>query len=356
MNSSTTATNTPTKKHSRIPVHLQCIGLGIDALLGAIVGACSVTVVVPALSESIAVPWVPSAPIIATTVIVAAALYVALGWRANASMGVLFVAPKHARPVPCRVRQHMAWCSFVLVVIAGWVITDISPIEFFSGDGLKGAGRIFGSLITPEFDILGEALAAMVETVFTALMATIVAVPIAFVLAFPAARTVMNESPFQKGIYAVLRVLLNITRSMEPIIWAIVFSVWVGIGPFAGMLALVVHTIASLTKQYSEQIEDIDAGPIEAILATGANKIHVLWYAVVPQCVIPFLSFTIYRWDINVRMATIIGFVGGGGIGTLLTQYQGLSKFHEVGTLVILITAVVWLLDVVSARIREALK
>jgi phosphonate transport system permease protein len=72
--------------------------------------------------------------------------------------------------------------------------------------------------------------------------------------------------------------------------------------------------------------------------------------------VIPFLSFTIYRWDINVRMATIIGFVGGGGIGTLLTQYQGLAKYNEVGTLVILITAVVWILDVVSARVREALR
>ena len=82
----------------------------------------------------------------------------------------------------------------------------------------------------------------------------------------------------------------------------------------------------------------------------------MLWFAIVPQCVIPFLSFTIYRWDINVRMATIIGFVGGGGIGTLLTQYQGLAKYNEVGTLVILITAVVWILDVMSARVREALR
>jgi phosphonate transport system permease protein len=143
---------------------------------------------------------------------------------------------------------------------------------------------------------------------------------------------------------------------MEPIIWAIIFSVWVGIGPFAGMLALVVHTVASLTKQYSEQVEDVNEGPIEAISATGARRLQVLWFAVVPQCVIPFLSFTIYRWDINVRMATIIGFVGGGGIGTLLTQYQGLSKFHEVGTLVIIITAVVWILDVISARVRAILR
>jgi phosphonate transport system permease protein len=166
----------------------------------------------------------------------------------------------------------------------------------------------------------------------------------------------MSDTPLTKSIYVVLRIVLNIMRSMEPIIWAIVFSVWVGIGPFAGMLALVVHTVASLTKQYSEQIEDVNSGPIEAISATGASRIQVLWFAIVPQCVIPFLSFTIYRWDINVRMATIIGFVGGGGIGTLLTQYQGLAKYNEVGTLVILITAVVWILDVMSARVREALR
>jgi phosphonate transport system permease protein len=241
-------------------------------------------------------------------------------------------------------------------IVGGWIITAISPIEFFSGDGLAGAGRIFQALVTPEFDIIGEALSAMVVTIFTAFMATVIAVPISFVLSFPAARNVMSDTPLTKSIYVVLRIVLNIMRSMEPIIWAIVFSVWVGIGPFAGMLALVVHTVASLTKQYSEQIEDVNSGPIEAISATGASRIQVLWFAIVPQCVIPFLSFTIYRWDINVRMATIIGFVGGGGIGTLLTQYQGLAKYNEVGTLVILITAVVWILDVMSARVREALR
>jgi phosphonate transport system permease protein len=166
----------------------------------------------------------------------------------------------------------------------------------------------------------------------------------------------MSDTPTKKSVYLALRALLNIMRSMEPIIWAIIFSVWVGLGPFAGMLALVVHTVASLTKQYSEQIEDVDEGPIEAISATGATKLQVLWFAIVPQCVIPFLSFTIYRWDINVRMATIIGFVGGGGIGSKLIQYQNKGDYNEVGTYVILITLVVWILDVISARVREALR
>src|SRR5690606_582695 len=101
------------------------------------------------------------------------------------------------------------------------------------------------------------------------------------------------------------RTFLNITRSIEPLIWAIIFSVWVGIGPFAGMLALMFHSVASLTKQYSEMIESVDEGPIEGIAATGASFTQVVWFAIVPQIILPYISFTIYRWDINVRMATI---------------------------------------------------
>lgn len=287
----------------------------------------------------------------------AAVVLIAVGIATEGSLGLAFVRgglPAH--PKGRTIVRHLGWASFVVILWTGWIITKISPVEFFSSQGLQGAGRIFGALIQPNLDILPQALEAMVVTIFTALMATVVAVPLAFVISFPAARNVMSASAAERTIYTSIRAVLNVARSMEPVIWAVIFSVWVGIGPFAGMLALVVHTVASLAKQYSEQIEDINDGPIEAISATGANRLQNIWFAIVPQVVIPFLSFTIYRWDINVRMATIIGFVGGGGIGTLLTQYQGLAKFQEVGTLVIIITLVVWILDVASARIREALK
>jgi phosphonate transport system permease protein len=192
-------------------------------------------------------------------------------------------------------------------------------------------------------------------TIFIALMATLIAVPVAFALSFFGARNLTRGSGKTRLTYGVVRLIANFTRSIEPLIWAIIFSVWVGIGPFAGMLALVLHSIASLIKLYSEQIENVDTGPIEAIEATGANWIQVVWFAVVPQIVLPFFSFTIYRWDINIRMATIIGLVGGGGIGTLLIQYQGLARWHEVGTMVLTIALVVWLMDYLSARIREAI-
>jgi phosphonate transport system permease protein len=145
-------------------------------------------------------------------------------------------------------------------------------------------------------------------------------------------------------------------RSIEALVWAIIFSVWVGIGPFAGMLALMIHSIASLTKQYSEMVETVYEGPIEGVQSCGANKLQTIWFAIVPQVVLPYISFTVYRWDINVRMATIIGLVGGGGIGTMLIKYQGQAMWPEVGTIIVVIAAVVWLMDLASAYIREALK
>ena len=189
-----------------------------------------------------------------------------------------------------------------------------------------------------------------------AFVATAIALPFAFLLGFLAARNLMDSSPVFLAIYTIVRFFLNLTRSIEPLVWAIIFSVWVGIGPFAGMLALCLHTVSSLAKLYSEQIENVDDGPIEAITATGAHPFQVIWYGVVPQIVLPYLSFTIYRWDINVRMATIIGLVGGGGIGTLLMQYQGLAKWNEVGMLVIMIAFIVWAMDYASSKIRAAIK
>ncbi len=254
------------------------------------------------------------------------------------------------------ISKHLSWIVFSLSIISGWIITKISPIDFFSQQGLNGAGNIFYALITPELSIIDIALKALVETIYIALIATIIALPFSFVLGFLSARTLMNNNLTSSIIYNIVRITANFSRSIEPLIWAIIFSVWVGIGPFAGMLALMVHTVASLTKQYSEQIEDIDNGPIEAIEATGAHPLQVIYYAIIPQIVLPFLSFTIYRWDINVRMATIIGLVGGGGIGTMLMQYQGLAQWHEVGLIILMIALVVWVMDYISARVREVLR
>jgi phosphonate transport system permease protein len=193
----------------------------------------------------------------------------------------------------------------------------------------------------------------MIETIFLALMATSIAVVFAIPLSFLAARNLMSGNPIRMAIYYLMRGALNILRSVEPLIMAIVFVVWVGLGPFAGVLALAVHSIAALGKLYSEAVESIDPGPIEAITATGANRLQTVVYAVIPQIVPPYIAFTVYRWDINVRMSTIIGFVGGGGIGFLLQQWIRLLMYEEAGVAVWAIALVVAFMDYTSAKVRE---
>jgi phosphonate transport system permease protein len=193
----------------------------------------------------------------------------------------------------------------------------------------------------------------MVETIFLGLMATLFGVVLAVPVSFIAARNLMSGSLVTLALYYVTRTILNIVRSIEPLIWAIIAVIWVGLGPFAGIIALTLHSIAALGKLYSEAIEGIEPGPIEAIQATGANWLQTIMYAVVPQMIPPFVSFTIYRWDINVRMSTVIGLVGGGGIGFLLIQYIRLLDYRAAGIAVWFIAITVAILDYVSADIRQ---
>jgi len=163
------------------------------------------------------------------------------------------------------------------------------------------------------------------------------------------------KRPLPIGIvlYGIIRTILNTTRSIEALVMAIVFVAWVGLGPFAGALALSLHTVAALSKLYSEQVESILEGPLEAIQATGANRLQTIVFAVVPQIIPPYISFTMYRWDINVRMSTIIGFVGGGGIGFVLQQNINLLNYRAASVNMLAIAIVVASMDYISSAIRE---
>ncbi|MFV2000309.1 MAG: ABC transporter permease subunit [Acidimicrobiia bacterium] len=154
-------------------------------------------------------------------------------------------------------------------------------------------------------------------------------------------------------VYYLARTVFNGLRSIEPLVMVIIFVVWVGIGPFAGALALALHTTAALAKLYSEQVESIENGPLEAVRATGATRLQTIVYAVVPQIVPPYISFTMYRWDINVRMSTIIGFAGGGGIGFLLQQNINLLQYRAAAAQMLAIAIVVASMDYISSRLRE---
>ena len=193
----------------------------------------------------------------------------------------------------------------------------------------------------------------ILETLSLALVATTFALFGALPLGFLAARNLMDRSAASLAIYYGVRTIMSVLRSIEPLIMAIVFVVVVGLGPFAGMLAIMVHSVAALGKLYSESIEAIDPGPINAIWATGARWSEVVRYGVLPQAMPSFISYTLYRWDINVRSSIIVGFVGGGGIGAWLFQWIVLADYRAVGASFIAIVLVVMALDYSSARLRE---
>jgi len=250
------------------------------------------------------------------------------------------------------------WFYVLLGLIAFiycWNLTEISIA------GLFDPGKNFGQLISDFVHIdltpavLGIVFQQMLVTVFQALLATTLGGLLALPASFLAARNLMGRQPLGQGIYNLTRALFNILRSIEALLYVVIFIFWVGIGPFAGMLALAVTSFALLGKLFSEAIENIETGPIEAVAATGASPLQVIAYAVLPQIVPPFVSYLIYQWDINVRMATIIGFAGGGGIGLTLTTYFGSLQYHKAGTVVAFIVIVVALMDFISAKLRHEL-
>jgi len=198
--------------------------------------------------------------------------------------------------------------------------------------------------------VVGAEVAAINEELYGIIGAVLVAAATLFYLY---RRSNTRRVPIGLMLYAVIRTILNVVRSVEALIYAIIAAIWVGLGPFAGTLALTLHTIASLAKLYSEAIESIDPGPLEALDAVGANRLQSIVYAVVPQILPPVISFTVYRWDINVRMSTLLGFVGGGGIGFILLQWIRLYQYEAVGIAVWLIAITVAALDFVSSEIRE---
>jgi phosphonate transport system permease protein len=201
---------------------------------------------------------------------------------------------------------------------------------------------------------LNDVTNAIFITILMALLSTTIGTFLAIPFAFLAARNITKKGVFGNVVYFLSRSILNLIRSFEPLVMATIFALIVGFGsPFAGILGLVLVTTASLGKMFSEAIENIDLGPVEALTATGANRAEVLLYAVVPQIVPDFLSYIIYHWDINVRISTVIGFVGGGGIGYYLSQMINTTQFQKASTALLAIIIVVMVLDFLSADIRK---
>jgi phosphonate transport system permease protein len=213
-------------------------------------------------------------------------------------------------------------------------------------------------ILTPqdEFETFwNTAQGLMVATIFLGIVATGFSLVVALPLSFLGARNIMGGHPVTAAVYVVVRLIFTIIRSIDVLIVVIICAVLLGIGSAAGVVGLAFHNIGVLGKLYSEAIEGIDPGPLEAITATGANRFQVIWTAVIPQVVNPYISFTIYRLDANVRLAPILGLVGGGGIGILLFQSINLLQYGAAGLIIFMIVITVAAMDFASAQIRKRL-
>jgi phosphonate transport system permease protein len=201
----------------------------------------------------------------------------------------------------------------------------------------------------------------MLETVQMALLALIISVSVAFPLSFLASKNTLNiivpgttrtSALMKGGLYTGVRFFANLSRSINEIIWALLFVSAVGLGPMPGILALGIHTSGVLIKLFSEGIEAVQQEPIDALTATGAGFIKVIRYAVFPQITPFFVSMTLYRLESDVRSATILGFTGAGGIGVYLFDKLKSYENRDVTTILIIIVITVAIIDLISARIR----
>ncbi len=280
--------------------------------------------------------------------------FVSAKWRERIVVGTTQVETAKPKPFYTSVRNWFYILLGAVALVYCWQLIG------FDVDALLHPGPNFGSLIQGflsfnlDREVTDEVTREMMLTIFQALLATTLGAFAAIPFSFLAARNLTGKSRLSVWIYYLTRSVFNILRSIEAILYVAIFFYWVSFGNFAGMLALAVTTFALIGKLFSEAIENIDPGPLEAIMATGATRLQAIVYGILPQIVPPFVSYAIYQWDINVRMATIVGFAGGGGIGFLLyTKYFPFMSYRSAGTAVALIVVVVALMDLASAKIRE---
>ncbi|HZA52865.1 MAG TPA: phosphonate ABC transporter, permease protein PhnE [Candidatus Udaeobacter sp.] len=190
---------------------------------------------------------------------------------------------------------------------------------------------------------------ATLETVQMALAGTFLALAVAFPVGFLAAR---NTTP-HRWIYYTVRALLNFLRTIPDLALGLLFVAAVGLGAFAGTLALAIHTTTVLGKLLSESVENIDEGVVEAIRATGAGYVQTLSFAVLPQILPDLISFTLYRLETNIRAASVLGLIGAGGIGYLMNTSFRTFQYQEAAAIVLVLIALVVLVDYLSSRLRN---
>jgi phosphonate transport system permease protein len=241
-----------------------------------------------------------------------------------------------------------AWAVILGAIAWSAVATEVSAGRVI--EGLPFMWDFLRRMVPPDVSVLGNALRGAVETIQIAVVGTAAAAVLALPMGFAAAR---NAAP--PWLFYGARGLLNAFRAVDTLVYALIFVAAVGLGPFPGVLAVVVYTATVLAKLYSEAVEAIEPGPVEAVRATGATALQVLRWGVLPQLVPQFLSFTLYRFETNIRAAAVLGFVGAGGIGFYIQTYLRLLNYPAAATVLLVLIGLVMIVDFASSRLRARL-
>jgi phosphonate transport system permease protein len=272
-------------------------------------------------------------------------------------------------PAPRRGPWVAALAVLALVAWA-WQGTRVELGALLSGEALRQISAYVVKLFPPDLSagVLRDALLGAWETFAISLVGSVLAVCIAFPLALAATRTILyrgvlyegrqlgpSQRTLRVGTYGASKAVLAVFRTVPEIVWALIFVFVVGLGPFPGVLALGFHTGGVLGKLFAEVLEDVDRQPLEALQSTGASRLGILLYGILPQALPQFVSYALYRWEVNIRAAAVMGFVGAGGLGQRIHIAISLFHEHQLLTLILAVYLMVTLVDALSAWLRARL-
>ena len=238
-----------------------------------------------------------------------------------------------------------------LVLIISFIAAQ--AVEFSFEKLLHGApfmADFLHRMFPPNWSILPKVLRETLLTMELAWISTVLATILSLPVGFLAAKNVF-ELPLLRKITIFI---LNADRAIDSLILALFFVSAVGLGPFPGVLALAIHSVGMLGKLFADAIESIDPGPVEALASVGAGKLALIRWGIWPQVAPHFISYFLFRFELNVRTAVVLGLVGAGGVGFLLTQYMRLFQYQEVCTVLLVILVLVMLVDAVSSKLRRS--
>jgi phosphonate transport system permease protein len=255
------------------------------------------------------------------------------------------------RDVQVRRRGYLKLAAWgALGIAALWyaaVQIKLSPAALVNG--IPFMWDFITRLFPPDLSYLRLLGGATVETIQIAIWGTLLAIIMSIPLAFLGAR---NTTPHILVFHAT-RILLNALRAINELVFALIFVSAVGLGPFAGVLAVALHATGMLAKFCAEEIEGVDKGQVEAQMATGASHLQVILFGVTPQIVPQFIGYAIYRLDVSIRSATVLGLVGAGGLGFSLIQSMKLFQYHQTATCILVIFLLVLVSDWICGRLRR---